>query len=385
MQHPIYVTSMITQDKQEDFQRQIALLFGNELPPGTHVQRTDILHTRTFVHDKDEMQPIRNLRLWLESIEALYMRCCVFIREHPTTEGLYHSFKIPKKTGGLRTIQAPCEELKEIQRSIVSTLSYLPGVHKPFLHAHDTAFAYIVGRSTVDALKEHQMNGSNWFLKLDIKDFFPSCTMQDVLMKLLPQVYPLCYIPYHILPVLLTCCTLEGALPQGAASSPFLSNILMVPIDKAISDLTFNWNRRHIVYTRYADDLLFSARESFDWQELQRQVQAILTPNNFTLKQEKTRYGSRAGSNWNLGLMLNQTNQISLGYRNKQRIRAMLFNFLTDTKNQISWNLEDMQYLTGMLSYWRHIEPDYVQSVLDKYEQKTGTTYKQALSFNTLK
>lgn len=377
MKTPIYVTSVVPVHVAENYARQLDLLYN----PGTAPPPSDtapILHTHTKVWESDEMWGHTSLTAYLERISLLTIRCEQFLAEHPERDALYKSFTIPKRTGGLRKIDAPIEDLKILQREIVFTLSHLPGHYHPFVHAHDTAYAYITGRSTVDALRVHQANDSHWYLKLDIKSFFPNC-IEPTVVTLLRQVYPLCYIPPAELCLILRCCMLKGSLPQGAVSSPFLTNIMMIPIDKAINDLVFNWDKRHVVYTRYADDLLFSAKESFGWQQMCDEIKDILFRYSFELNEDKTRYGSRAGRNWNLGLLINQTNQISLGHNNKQRLRAMLWNFLKDTVSEVHWDLADIQYLQGMLSYWAHIEPEYVESIKTKYQSKAGITFSECL------
>lgn len=373
----VYVTAPLQVKEQDLFQKQISLLYGLDMPQ--HIEcATKLTRTRTYEHEKDSLVDRMNLKAYFEAVSLLTIRCEHFLAHYKTATEMYTQFKIPKKSGGLRTINAPQEELKVIQRDIVYTLSHLPYTHSPFIHMHDAAFAYIAGRSTLDALKEHQANGSHWFLKLDIKDFFPSCK-ERIVMDLITQVYPICFIPEAELRLILRCCTLEGSLPQGAVTSPFLTNLLMVALDKKISDATYNWNKRRVVYTRYADDLLFSCREEFKWMSMQTVIEDILKPYGFEIKKAKTRYGSRAGSNWNLGLMLNKDNDISLGHQHKQRMRAMLFNFLKDSKSCIRWSIEDVQHLNGLLSYWRHIEPEYANSLLHKYEEKIGITFDIAM------
>ena len=379
MQHPIYVTSICTPDMQKDFERQVAALYANETTPQGPYNK--ILHTRTRVHEKEEMRTVKDLTAYLENVSLMAIRCEQFLSMHEHMSGMYTSFKIPKHSGGLRTIDAPSEELKILQRQIVQTLEYIPEQYFPFVHAHDSAYAYVKGRSALDAVKTHQQNGSHWFLKLDIQSFFPTCTTNTI-VNLLQQVYPICFIQPAELRLILKCCTLNDVLPQGAVSSPFLTNIMMIPLDKEISDTVFNWNKRRMLYTRYADDLLFSCRESFDWQTIQQKIADIIRAHGFTINQTKTRYGSRAGSNWNLGLMLNKDNQITLGNKSKQRLRAMLFNFLTDANKHIPWSSTDIQYLNGMLSYWRHVEPTYVNTIQLKYETKIGMTYQHAITFN---
>ena len=97
---------------------------------------------------------------------------------------LYHSFKIPKRSGGLRQINAPTTPLMEALRE-------LKIIFEDFMFAtyHTSAFAYVKGRSTIDALKRHQGNKSKWFLKLDFHDFFGSTT-KEFLQQQLKMIFP---------------------------------------------------------------------------------------------------------------------------------------------------------------------------------------------------
>jgi hypothetical protein len=146
---------------------------------------------------------------------------------------------------------------------------------------------------------------------------------------------------------------------------------MMVPIDhhiaKIMRDLT-----PHIVYTRYADDLLLSADLSFKWSEVQAKVEEILHKYDapFKIKQEKTRYGSSAGSNWNLGIMLNKDNQITIGNQKKKVFKAMLHSLHTDYKNGVSWSLSDTQEFQGLMSYYLMVEKNNIQKIIDSYDKK---------------
>ena len=322
--------------------------------------------------------PVLGTAYTVKHFETLLQHIAQFKEAYPDPTNWYQIFHVPKRSGGLRKICAPIEALKILQAKVVYVLQHMPGYYDVVVHAHNTAFAYIKGRSTADAIKLHQANNSNWFLKLDIKDFFPSCTTA-VVKKLLKQLYPLYAVPDTTLDEILSVCTFNDALPQGAVTSPLLTNLMMVPIDKAISDLTHAHTGKHLVYTRYADDLLISAREAFNWKELQLEIATVLGEEGFKLNTTKTRYGSKAGSNWNLGIMLNKDNNMTLGHKHKQRTRAAVFNFLTDAANGIFWTPEDTMVLNGKLSYMRSIEPGYTDHIIQKYETKTGMNYKQVV------
>jgi hypothetical protein len=277
----------------------------------------------------------------------------------------YYEFKIPKRSGGLRTINAPNEDFK-------AALSQVKTIFEQDLKclAHDCAYAYTKTRSTLDALKKHQTNKSNWYLKIDLTDFFPSCTPK-IIYKQLKQLYPFFYFSEKydkiLMKIIQTCC-LNNGLPQGTPMSPLLTNLLMIPYDYTINNFLKRGTGEHYVYTRYADDILISSKNTFNWKNLESELKKLLAP--FQIKSTKTRYGSKAGRNWNLGLMLNKDNNITLGSAKKKQLNAMLNNFLKDAKNNVYWSKEDVQYLQGNLSYLQQIEPDYYTYIVNKYQTK---------------
>lgn len=285
-----------------------------------------------------------------------------------TMQEYYTTFKIPKKTGGFREINAPCDTLKVAQQQIANLLYYSIG-----LIPHNAAYAYVPGRSHFDALKQHQENESKWFLKLDIKDFFPSCTKR-LIWQQLHKLYPIALWgneAKEYLRKLLQLCCLNGVLPQGSPASPLLSNLIFVQMDKIIQDFLIEAHPKtqRLVYTRYADDMCISAKNSFDFKHIEFHIQRILDPE-FKLKKEKTRYGSSAGRNWNLGLMLNKDNKITTGAVNKRKLKAMICNFILAEKEDKPFTVPELQQFLGIINYAKQIEPDYINFLLKKYSTK---------------
>ena len=284
----------------------------------------------------------------------------------------YEHFRIPKATHGFRDIYAPAGNLKTAQRLIVNwmqtTCKTLP---------NNAAHAYVPERSALTACKVHQANESKWMLKIDLKDFFPSCT-GDFVFSQLKKIYPYCLLSDDSLRELLRFCLLNDALPQGAPTSPIITNTIMIPYDYAIQKKLMSFDGVHYVYTRYADDLLISSKIKFNYNEVVRYLEELL-PDNLKIKHEKTRFGSTSGQNWNLGLMLNKDNNITLGYKEKQRLRAMVNSLLKDYTNDIKWSAEDRHHAQGKLAYLRYIEPEYHDGMTAKYEQKYGVSIKDAL------
>ena len=129
-------------------------------------------------------------------------------------KSLYDSFKIPKQSGGLRPIDAPKPLLMEALRQ----LKFIMETRFMALY-HTSAFAYIRGRCTIDALKKHQQRESRWFVKLDFSNFFGSTTLEFV-MSQLSMIFPFSEVMKseegkEQLTRAMSLCFLNGGLPQG--------------------------------------------------------------------------------------------------------------------------------------------------------------------------
>lgn len=275
----------------------------------------------------------------------------------------YTKFKIPKAQGGFREILAPSHHLKTQQKRIQE---YLLKDCK-FL-APNSVHGFVRNRNTLSSMRTHQNAGSRWFLKIDIKDFFPSITI-DLVLDAMENIYPFYEMPSPRT-LILPCFLENGTLPQGSPASPVLSNIAMVDKDIRIQEAFPT-----LTYTRYADDMMFSSKSHFDWQYVVRKLEVILLP--FKIKRSKTRYGSCAGSNWNLGLMYNKDLDITVGYKQKKYIKNRVHNFYRDIqrKEELSseevWELDtELHAMAGLLAYYRYIEPEYFNNLIEKYKQE---------------
>ena len=295
-----------------------------------------------------------------------------------TTEDVdkeYTTVRIPKKQKGkYRTLNIPSDKLKNIQHAVVKTLQSFGTL------PHNSAFAYVKGRSIYNAIEEHQLNNSKWFLKIDLKDFFGSCT-KSFIYKQLKQVYPYCLLTQHkeydkIIKDIIKIACYKNKLPQGNPISPYLTNLIMVPIDYKLNQLT-------PVYTRYSDDMLFSARTKIDLNKTINNIEAIFKGTPLKINPEKTRLGSINGNNWNLGLMLNKDNNITLGHEKKRKFKATIDQFLY---NPDKYSISEIQKLSGLTSYYMHIEPAYISYIINKYNKKHNKNLLEILhkpySFN---
>ena len=266
----------------------------------------------------------------------------------------YQTYRIPKNSGGFRTIHAPSAELKEVMRVLLAQLSRN-------LIMHDAAHAYIKNRTTVDAIKKHQNTNYTHFLRLDFHDFFGTCTEEFVKTQL--QKLPLFAVqPEEDLDRFISFCSLGGSLPQGTPLSPFLTNAIMIPIDAAISKFV------HVhkgCYTRYADDILISTTSANACQHMKRGVLEAIANTPLQLNHEKTRITSINGKNFNLGLMLNKERNITVGNKAKELMRAKLSHFALHSATK-----GEAEELQGLLNYYMQIEPEYFQNLLTRYSTK---------------
>ena len=274
------------------------------------------------------------------------------------TEESYLKFTIPKKSGGTRVLHAPCEELKSFQKDILIQLN------KRRVLPHNAVHSFTSHRNTKTALQVHQQKHSRWFLKIDIKDYFTSITyeaMHEELIKNLSTRFTglTDWLPY---------CFHNGVLPQGAPTSPILSNLYLLEFDHILTQELKKLDR-DFVYTRYADDILISNRKSFRFADVVSLVSSLLAEYGCQIKTNKTRYGSFNGANWNLGIMYNNQFDLTVGHRAKHLIKNRVHNLFTK-----QWREQDFRdekaYLQGLLAYYTFIEPQYFKPLVARWKAK---------------
>jgi RNA-directed DNA polymerase len=178
------------------------------------------------------------------------------------TTAFYRHYTIAKRSGGLREISEPLPSLKEIQRWILDNILYKCSVS-------NFAKGFVPERSIRENARFHRNQPK--VLSLDLEDFFPSIKGGRVynFFKRLgyqPKVA-------HLLTKL---CTLNGSLPQGAPTSPALSNIISLRLDKRLSGFAL---KEKIRYTRYADDITFSG--DFDEGQLIKFTRKVLAAEGY--------------------------------------------------------------------------------------------------------
>ena len=363
--------------RQSPFYHQMTLeefLFGKDIPH--RVLRKNETNTRTYEVERvsDRFSSLCDIGLMIKKLVDFNEKTKNL--HEVDRKSLYREFYLPKKSGGLRKIDAP-------NSSLMVALTELKAIFEDNYDClyHTSAFAYIKKRSTLDSIKRHQENQSKWFAKYDFSNFFGSTTPEFV-YHMLSMIYPFSSIMEdevgcEALKTALDLAFLDGGLPQGTPLSPMLTNIVMIPIDfqlaRMFRDFKCNDKQVRCVYTRYADDILISSKFDFDFRKVEDMIRDVLRHYNapFVIKPEKTRYGSSSGSNWNLGVMLNKDNKITIGYRKKKIFSAMLSSYCMDRIKGNPWDIHDVQVLEGHRNYYRMVEggdiDGLVKHVGDKY------------------
>lgn len=241
----------------------------------------------------------------------------------------YVTFTVPKRSGGERLIMAPKSRLKAVQRRLNALLvDRLP--------ASEYAHGFRSGRSVRSNAEPHI--GKSVVLHLDLKDFFPSIHFGRVRGMLIAFGYS--YPVAGTLAALMTEAprqpvSVDGvryfppvgprACPQGAPTSPGLSNAVVVRMDRRLGGLA---RRFGFAYTRYADDLTFSGGDIESAHALRCLVARIVQSEGFALNRAKTRV-MRAGSRQAVtGVVVNAV--AGLSRHERRRLRAALHRLRRD-------------------------------------------------------
>lgn len=257
----------------------------------------------------------------------------------------YKTVRIPKKNGEYRQLTVPDQLLKSIQTRINEVLLPLEMI-SPY------ATAYRPGGSTKRNALPHV--GQEIVLKLDIKHFFDNLIYAEVKEKAFPAFR---YSEQNRI-LLSILCTHENGLPQGAPTSPVISNIIMRDFDYSVGE----WCKsRQILYTRYCDDMTFSG--SFEPSAVIDAVKNELKTLGLFLNEDKTAIIRSGQKQLVTGIVVNE--KISTPRKYKRQIRqniyyCMKYGVNSHLEMQGS-NKEPETYLMqllGQVNYVLSIEPD---------------------------
>ncbi|MBD2016675.1 RNA-directed DNA polymerase [Microcoleus sp. FACHB-53] len=253
-------------------------------------------------------------------LEIPYQRLVYHLYQVPLEER-YLTFELKKKSGGVRIVSAPASALKLIQKKLNQVLqcAYQP---KPSVHG------FTFSKNITTNAKAH--TGKRYVLNIDLKDFFPSINFGRVRGMFIAMPYS--FSP-DIATILAQICCYNNQLPQGAPSSPIVSNMVCAKLDSQLQQLA---RKLRCTYTRYADDITFSTTVPkfpkelaylIDINEQQKLVLgdgllSIIKDNGFQINEKKIRLQSKDEHQEVTGLTVNQFTNVNRNYI--RQIRAML-------------------------------------------------------------
>ena len=279
----------------------------------------------------------RNLENFSKTIFGLsYTELSRLIYPRP----VYGYFYIRKKDGGNRLIEAPSKAIKSIQYSFLKWLNdNIPMAPQAPVHG------FVKGKSVYTNAKFHFDNKPYAIIHFDIKDFFQSISFYRVRGLFLKSPFNF---PYEIATVCAHVCCYEKHLPQGAPTSPFISNMICYRLDR---QLNYFAKKLNVAYSRYADDLTFSMqktvfqRHSFNFIKNQGEditaaigIRQIIENNSFSLNDSKTYLKKRPGRLLVNNIKINQ--KLNLNRLYIDEIRGILHSI-----KKYDWKSANEQFL----------------------------------------
>jgi RNA-directed DNA polymerase len=313
----------------------------------------------------------------------------------------YYEFEIPKRSGGTRTIHAPVEQLKLVQRRLAAHLSLCLQEITRNNEVEDNcvlSHGFRKGFSIATNAKRHR--NRRFVFNVDLADFFPTINFGRMRGYFIQNRD--FQLPIKVATILAQIACRNGALPQGSPSSPIISNLIGNILDIHLAALA---SRNGCTYTRYADDLSFSTNlrnfpasiavpdpsGSGIWSA-SRELESRIRRAGFDLNPAKTRLSVRNSRQMVTGLVVNQIVNVPEEY--SKNTRAMCDKLFRTGTYDYSHGLKvpnpgrTLEPLHGRLSYIFNIKfpkngNDDRQAIDWKSDVQPGTyrMYRRFLDF----
>ena len=234
-------------------------------------------------------------------------------------ENLYESFEIPKKNGGFRKIHAPKQDLKQIQKSLSEALyKYEKAITKKNGNNVNISHAFVKGKSFITNAQIHR--NKRFVINVDLENFFDSFHFGRVRGYFMKNKNYQC--SEEVATTIAQIACYEGKLPQGAPSSPIITNMICNIFDMRLLKLAKKYK---LDYTRYADDLSFSTNNknfvNFEKQffdELSEEIKRA----GFSINDKKTRVQYKDSHQEVTGIVVNKKLNVDKKYYKDTRAMA---------------------------------------------------------------
>ena len=261
-------------------------------------------------------------------------------------ENFYTSFETPKKNGGTRTIKAPSGKLKFIQKKLVRKLEqYQQDIWSSQEREPNISHGFQRKKSIITNARIHR--NKKYVLNIDLQNFFDCFHFGRV--RGFFQKNRDFSLPIEVATVLaqLTCC--EGCLPQGAPTSPIISNLICQILDNRLLGVAKKYK---LDYTRYADDLTFSTNDKLfieQKDEFLRVIQKEIEQAGFKVNENKTRLVYKSSQQKVTGLVVNEKVNVSQEYYRKTK--SMAHSLYNTGEFTIDGKIGTLQQLEGRFSF----------------------------------
>lgn len=273
------------------------------------------------------------------------------------TDNLYDTFSITKKSGGERIIHAPKPKLKILQKKLSNILwdAYLESLEikskEKGFKIPNLSHAFEKNKSIITNSQMHR--NKKYVLNIDLKNFFDSFNfgrvrgffMKDRDFGVVPEIAT----------VIAQIACYQGRLPQGAPSSPIITNLITRILDYRIVKIA---KKYRFTYTRYADDMTFSTNRELNSNKLRatkelekflEELEELISLSGFEINSQKTRLSNNTQRQEVTGLVVNK--KISVKREYIKNTRAMAFKLYKDGKFEIDGQSGTINQLTGRLAF----------------------------------
>lgn len=263
-----------------------------------------------------------------------------------STEKFYRSFDIIQKNGEYRTITTPFKSLKKVQKWIYENILKQGYIHK-------SAHGFVKNKSIITNANIHK--NSRVFLQLDIRKFFPSIPLNWVINYFHKLGYSK-KISFYLAKL---CCYGES-LGQGSPTSPALSNLIFFGLDKKLNNYA---SRNRILYTRYADDMVFSGEEiSINFKNF---CIFLIKKYGFKVNNEKTKLKINVNQNIITGVQIKNGNIYAPKKYKRELAKELYYIEKFGLVSHVSKKrIKDPNYvysLLGKVNFVLNIEPENIK------------------------
>ncbi len=273
----------------------------------------------------------------------------VLYAKHPNS--YYSTFEIPKANGDMRTIHAPYTDLKSIQSTLATILSsHIKECNNANSIHSNISHAFVKGKGIISNASVHLHK--RYILNVDLKDYFEHFHFGRVRGFFHKNKY--FKLPIEIATVLAQLTCYEGKLPQGAPTSPVITNMISNILDMRLLPIIKKYG---LNYTRYADDMTFSTnRTDFKTKHLAflEELRSEITNFGFEINDKKTRLIYIDSHQEVTGLVVNQKINVRRDFY--KETRAMANSLYTTGEFQINGANGSINQLNGRFSYIRQID-----------------------------